>query len=368
MYQKYKDDPDKLRKQKFSTPAALKSDYPYLREVDSLALCNAQCNLESAFSAFFARRSAMPAFKKKRARLAYTTNNVSDSIRIESGRIRLPKAGFVRIKLHRPMPEGSVIKSVTVSCTGSGKYYASILVETTIETPPAHAIERVIGLDYSSKELYADSQGASPEYPRYYREGEEKLAKEQRKLSRKKKFSKNWYKQKRRVAKEHEKTANRRKDFLDKLSCKLANEYDAVVVESIDMKVMSQGLRLGKSTYDNGFGMFRNMLRYKLAGRGKYLIEVDKHYASSKLCSVCGYKNTELTLKDRIWKCPGCGTILDRDVNAAVNIRDEGIRILGINNRGTHGDRLSGETLHAGMPAGNRKPPLPQSACANRGA
>ena len=212
------------------------------------------------------------------------------------------------------------------------------------------------------------NQGTVPGYQRYFRKLEAKLAKEQRKLSRKKKFSKNWYKQKRRVAKEHEKTANRRKDFLDKLSCKLANEYDAVVVESIDMKVMSQGLRLGKSTYDNGFGMFRNILRYKLADRGKYLIEVDKHYASSKLCSVCGYKNTELTLKDRIWKCPGCGTILDRDVNAAVNIRDEGIRILGINNRGTHGDRLSGETLHAGMPAGNRKPPLPQSACANRGA
>lgn len=359
LYRRYKDDPDELRKQKLSTPAALKAEYSYLREVDSLALCNAQCNLEAAFSAFFSGRSAIPTFKKKRrARLAYTTNNVSDSIRIDSGRLRLPKVGYIKIKRHRPMPEGSVIKSVTVSCTGSGKYYASILVETTTETPYAHAIESVIGLDYSSKELYADSQGASPEYPHYYRKGEGKLAKEQRKLSRKKKFSKNWHKQKRRVAKEHEKTANRRKDFLNKLSYKLANEYDAVVVESIDMKTMSQGLRLGKSTYDNGFGMFRNMLRYKLADRGKWLIEADRYYPSSKLCSVCGYKNAELTLSDRVWKCPSCGTILDRDVNAAVNIRDEGIRILGINNRGAHGDSLPGETLHAGMPAGNRKPPL----------
>ena len=336
----------------------LKQSYPYLSEVDSLALANAQCNLAAAFGNFFAGRVDKPVYKKKRSKQSYTTNNQKGSVRIESGRLRLPKIGFVKIKLHRELPADGVIKSVTVNLTPTGKFFASIFVET--EAKPAKRIvpEKVLGLDYSSPELYVDNQGTVPGYQRYFRKLEAKLAKEQRKLSRMEKFSKNWYKQKRKVAKIHEKIANLRKDFLDKLSYKLANEYDAIAIEDLDMQAMSQRLYLGKSTYDNGFGQFRHMLRSKLADRGKCLIEVDRHYASSKLCSVCGYKNTELTLKDRKWTCPNCGTHHDRDENAAINIRNEGIRILGINNRGTHGDSLSGQSP-VYRKVCHRKPPLP---------
>lgn len=194
-------------------------------------------------------------------------------------------------------------------------------------------------------------KGRIPEYPRYFRKMEAKLAREQRKLSGMKKFSKNWYKQKLKIAKIHEKIANMRKDFLDKLSYQLANEYDAIVVEDMDLTKMSPELDVGKSTYDNGFGMFRRMLEYKLRDRGKQLIVVDWYFPSSMRCSICGYKNTALTINDRVWQCPDCGTILDRDVNAAVNLRLEGIEIL---NRGTHGD-----SLPTNRKVCRRKPPLP---------
>ena len=194
-------------------------------------------------------------------------------------------------------------------------------------------------------------KGRIPEYPRYFRKMEAKLAREQRKLSGMKKFSKNWYKQKLKIAKIHEKIANMRKDFLDKLSYQLANDYDAIVVEDMDLTKMSPELDVRKSTYDNGFGMFRRMLEYKLRDRGKQLIVVDWYFPSSKRCSICGYKNTALTINDRIWQCPGCGTILERDVNAAVNLRLEGIEIL---NRGAHGD-----SLPANRKVSRRKPPLP---------
>ena len=356
LYEQYKNDLTQLNKQQYSTPAVLKQSYPYLSEVDSLALANAQCNLAAAFGNFFAGRADKPVYKKKRSKQSYTTNNQKGSVRIESGRLRLPKIGFVKIKLHRELPTDGVIKSVTVSLTPTGKFFASIFVET--EAKPAKRIvpEKVLGLDYSSPELYVDNQGTVPGYQRYFRKLEAKLAKEQRKLSRMKKFSKNWYKQKRKVAKIHEKIANLRKDFLDKLSYKLAEEYDAIAVEDLDMRAMSQRLHLGKSTYDNGFGQFRHMLEYKLHDRGKQLVVVDQLFPSSKRCSICGYKNAALRLEDRVWTCPQCGTVLDRDVNAAVNLRLEGIEIL---NRGTRGDSLSGETLHTGIPVSNRKPPMP---------
>ena len=354
LYEQYKNDFTQLNKQKYRTPAALKQSYPYLSEVDSLALANAQCNLAAAFSNFFAGRADKPTYKKKRSKQSYTTNNQNGSVRIESGKLRLPKIGFVKIKLHRELPDG-VIKSVTVSFTATGKFFASILVETEANPTDRIVPKKALGLDYSSPELYVDNQGTIPEYPRYFRKLEAKLAKEQRKLSRMKKFSKNWYKQKRKVAKIHEKIANMRKDFLDKLSYKLAEEYDAIAVEDLDMRAMSQRLHLGKSTYDNGFGQFRHMLEYKLRDRGKQLVVVDQLFPSSKRCSICGYKNAALGLEDRVWTCPQCGTVLDRDVNAAVNLRLEGIEIL---NRGTHGDRLSGQSP-VYRKVCHRKPPLP---------
>ncbi|WP_347474824.1 RNA-guided endonuclease InsQ/TnpB family protein [Sulfobacillus thermosulfidooxidans] len=224
-----------------------------------------------------------------------------------------------------------MIKSATISKTPTGKYYVSLLVEFEMSSQPvAPVTETVLGLDYSSKSLVIDSQGNSVDYPKFYRQAEAKLKKAQRKLSQRKKGRKNREKQRRKVAKLHEKVANQRKDFLHKLSRQIANAYTAVVIEDVNMRDMAQSLNLGKSTNDNGFGMFKTFLAYKLADQGKQLVVIDKWFPSSKRCRFCQKDNKPLTLADRVWICPHCGAELDRDINAAINIKNEGCRILGI--------------------------------------
>ncbi len=334
VYEQYKDDKEALRLQKYNLPSYYKKEFEWLKEVDSLALANAQLNLQTAYNNFFRDKSVgFPKFKSKHHdRKSYTTNNQKGSIRLINNKtIRLPKLKDVRIKLHRQLPQDSIIKSATISQSPTGKYYISILVEFEKSIKPiTPAIETVLGLDYSSKALYVDSESVSAEYPRFYRKAESKLKKAQRKLSKRKKGSKNRDKQRLKVARLHEKTANQRKDFLHKLSRQITNAYTAIVIEDLNMKGMAQGLHLAKSTNDNGFGMLKTFLAYKLAEQGKQLVIVDKWYPSSKLCHVCNHKNTELTLADRIWTCENCGTELDRDINAAINIKNEGCRMLGI--------------------------------------
>lgn len=190
--------------------------------------------------------------------------------------------------------------------------------------------ETAIGLDYSSPHFYIDNNGKSADYPRFYRKSEGKLAIEQRKLSKMVRGSANYRAQKQRVVKIQEHIANQRKDFIHKLSTEIANRYDVVCVEDLNLHAQAQSLNFGKAVADNGFGMFRNLLEYKLFERGKYLVKVDKFYPSTKTCHCCGCKNNDITLKDREWTCPNCNTHHDRDVNAAINIRNEGLRILGI--------------------------------------
>lgn len=190
--------------------------------------------------------------------------------------------------------------------------------------------ETALGVDYSSKSLYVDSESTNADYPRYYRQAEAKLKKAQRKLSKRKKGSKNREKQRLKVAKLHEKVANQRKDFLHKLSRRIANAYEAIAIEDLNMRGMAQGLNLAKSTNDNGFGMLKNFLQYKMEEQGKKLVTIDKWYPSSKLCRFCKHENRQLTLADRNRTCPHCGAELERDVNAAINIKNEGCRILGI--------------------------------------
>ena len=334
IYEQYKDNKEALKQQKYSLPADYKKEFEWLKEVDSLALANAQLNLNTAYKNFFRDKSiGIPNFKRKhRDRKSYTTNNQKGSIRlIDSKTIRLPKLKDMKIKLHRQLPLNSIIKSATISQTPTGKYYIAILVEVEAKiesiTP---TVESTLGLDYSSKSLVVDSEACSADYPRFYRKAEAKLKKEQRKLSKRLKDGKNRAKQRQKVAKLHEKVANQRKDFLHKLSRQIANAYTAVAIEDLNMRAMAQGLNLAKSTNDNGFGMLKTFLAYKLSEQGKSLITIDKWYPSSKLCRFCKNENKELTLAERTWVCKHCGAELDRDINAAINIKNEGCRILGI--------------------------------------
>jgi putative transposase len=223
------------------------------------------------------------------------------------------------------------IKSATISKTPTGKYYISILVEVEAKIKPVEPmLETVVGLDYSSKSLFVDSEANHADYPKFYRQAEDKLKKAGRKLSKRQKGSKNREKQRRKVAKLHEKVANQRKDFLHKLSRQIANAYTAVAIEDLNMRGMAQSLNLAKSTNDNGFGMLKTFLAYKLAEQGKPLVVIDKWFPSSKMCRFCTNENKELTLSDRTWTCSHCGAELDRDINAAINIKNEGCRLLGI--------------------------------------
>ena len=301
-------------------PALYKKEYPWLKEVDSLALCNVQRDLEAAFRNHRDRKGmGYPRYKSKHhSRRSYTTNVVNGNI------------GMVRIKVHREIPEDWKMKSVTVSKEPSGKYYASLLFEVPERESQAEGKgeeKRCLGIDYAMDGLAVFSDGSRAAYPKFYRRAEERLAKEQRRLSHCEKGSRNYARQKRRVAICHEKVRNQRKDFLHKLSRDLADRYDVIGVEDLDMKAMGRSMHFGKSVMDNGYGMFRNMLAYKMEERGKELMKVDRFFPSSKRCSCCGRIRKDLSLNDRVYQC-SCGNVMDRDVNAAINIRDEAIRML----------------------------------------
>ena len=318
-------------KQKLNnTPAQYKSKFPWLKEVDSLALANAQMNLQTAYNSFFRNtKIGFPKFKSKKSnRRSYTTNCVNGNISIDNGFLKLPKVGLVKLKQHRHILSNYKLKSVTISQTPSGKYYASVLFEyeNQIQEQELHDF---LGLDFSMHGLYKDSNGNEPAYPRYYRQAEERLKREQRKLALMQKGSKNRSKQRIKVANLHEKVANQRKDFLHKQSRQIANTYDCVCIENLDMKAMSQLQNFGKSVADDGWGMFVTFLKYKLEETGKRLVKVNKFFASSQICNVCGYKNTATkNLSIRAWDCPECGAHHNRDINAAINIRNEGMRLV----------------------------------------
>lgn len=318
----------KEKKMLKNTPAGYKKEYPWLKEVDSLALANAQMHLESAFRKFFREpATGFPRFKSKRSsRKSYTTNVVNGNIFLEGNYLKLPKMSAIKIKFYRSISERWKLKSVTVSREPSGKYFASLLFDCENQAVEKKQAEKFLGIDFAMHGLCVFSTGEKAGYPMFYRKSEKKLAREQRKLSKCQKGSRNYEKQKKRVALCHEKIRNQRKDFQHKLSTSLAKEYDAVCVEDLNLKAMSGGLHFGKSVHDNGYGQFLCVLKYKLEERGKYFIRVNRYFASSKTCSVCGKKKAELLLSERIYHCE-CGNRMDRDVNAAINIMNEGKRI-----------------------------------------
>jgi putative transposase len=326
-YEKFKNDKELLKKQKFPTPAKYKGEFPFLKEVDSLALANAQINLQTAYKNFFEGNAEFPKFKNRKAKQTYTTNLVNENIELKDGHIKLPKLKLVKIKQHREIPADYKLKSCTISRTNSGKYYVSVLTEYEKDIKPKN-IENVVGLDFAMAELYVSSENEKANYPRYYRVMSEKLAKAQRILSKRKKDSARWNKQRLVVAKLHEKVANQRMNFLHHKSKELASNFDAVVIEDLNMKGMSQALHFGKSVHDNGWGMFTTFLAYKLKEQGKQLVKIDKWFPSTKKCSCCDAEKP-MKLSERTYRC-SCGFVVDRDYNSAINIKNEGLRLLAL--------------------------------------
>ena len=325
------DEMNKLYKEKKEykdiTPASYKERFPFFKEVDSLALANAQLNRNKALKAFFRKQNKFPKFKAKRNKQSYSTNNQNGTVYLsEDGKyISLPKIKNIKIKMHRKFD--GVIKTVTVSKECDETYYVSILVEENIEAKPKS--NNSVGIDLGIKSYIVDSNSERIDNPKYLTKSLLRLAIEQRKLSHMKKGGKNRNKQRIKVARLHRRIRNQRNDFLQKLSSKYINENQVIVLEDLNIKQMEQDSRLSRLIVDASWSKFVSMLEYKGNWYGRDIIKVPTYYPSSQLCSCCGYQNKEIKdLSIREWVCPKCGATHSRDHNASINILNKGLDIL----------------------------------------
>ena len=334
------------------TPATYKEDYPFLKEVDSLALANAQMNRNSAYKAFFRGQNNFPKFKSKKNDQSYTTNNQKGSVRLSDNNryITIPKCKRIRIKKHREF--SGVIKSVTISKTTDDKYYISLLVETKIKQ--LERVDKTVGLDLGVKDLIITSDGLKYKNHKYLSKSEKKLAKEQRKFSHMQKGSNNRDKQRIKIARIHKHINNQRNDYLHKLSKHIIDENQVICVEDLKVMNMTKDNDYNKSLLDSSMSRLLTMLTYKAAWYGRTIVKIPSDYPSSQLCSSCGYKNSiTKNLSVRTWTCPNCQSKHDRDINASINILRKGIQML--SKDGTHPDSLF---MLDPLGSSSKKPPL----------
>jgi len=340
-WHKYKDSklPSKIELQRELKELKKQDEYKWLSNVNSQSLQVSVHNLVKAYKRAFARevvreRKAaiakaktpkqkakalhfgFPKFKSKKSR--YQSFNVPQNVKVKESRVYIPKLkSGIKVKFHRILPQNGRIKQATIS-RKNGKYYISILVEEVVEIPERPF--KAVGIDVGLKHFAVLSNGEKVSNPRWFRKTELKLKVLQRRLSRKKLYSKNWYKMKTKISKLHEKVLNQRNDFLHKVSTVIAKQYSFIAVEHLSVKNMQKNHYLAKSISDASWSKFVEFLKYKSEWQGGKLVQIDTFYPSSKVCSVCGYKIDKLPLSKREWTCPRCHATHDRDINASKNI------------------------------------------------